>query len=166
MAHKSFTKLRTFFISATLLSVTQVTLAGPTVNQLSDCLMKSTTVTDKTTVLQWTFVALGNHPDLKAFSNVTASQKEALDKNLATVLQRILVEQCSTQTKAVIAAEGVQAVGDSFQELGRITGEEILENPEVKSQLKGVLRYVDLNKLVVTFLTPDVWNKLGELRGK
>ncbi|EEY90510.1 hypothetical protein HMPREF0017_00929 [Acinetobacter lwoffii SH145] len=166
MAHKSFTKLRTFLISATLLSVTQVTLAGPTVNQLSDCLMKSTTVTDKTTVLQWTFVALGNHPDLKAFSNVTASQKEALDKNLATVLQRILVEQCSAQTKAVIAAEGVQAVGDSFQELGRITGEEILENPEVKSQLKGVLRYVDLNKLVVTFLTPDVWNKLGELRGK
>lgn len=166
MAHKSFTKLRTFLISATLLSVTQVTLAGPTVNQLSDCLMKSTTVTDKTTVLQWTFVALGNHPDLKAFSNVTATQKEALDKNLATVLQRILVEQCSAQTKAVIAAEGVQAVGDSFQELGRITGEEILENPEVKSQLKGVLRYVDLNKLVVTFLTPDVWNKLGELRGK
>lgn len=166
MAHRSFTKLRTFLISATLLSVTQVTLAGPTVNQLSDCLMKSTTVTDKTTVLQWTFVALGNHPDLKAFSNVTASQKEALDKNLATVLQRILVEQCSAQTKAVIAAEGVQAVGDSFQELGRITGEEILENPEVKSQLKGVLRYVDLNKLVVTFLTPDVWNKLGELRGK
>jgi len=166
MAHKSFTKLRTFLISATLLSVTQVTLAGPTVNQLSDCLMKSTTATDKTTVLQWTFVALGNHPDLKALSNVTASQKEALDKNLATVLQRILVEQCSVQTKAVIAAEGVQAVGDSFQELGRITGEEILENPEVKSQLKGVLRYVDLNKLVVTFLTPDVWNKLGELRGK
>ena len=166
MAHKSFTKLRTFLISATLLSVTQVTLAGPTVNQLSDCLMKSTTVTDKTTVLQWTFVALGNHPDLKAFSNVTASQKEALDKNLATVLQRILVEQCSAQTKAVIQAEGLQAVGDSFQELGRITGEEILENPEVKSQLKGVLRYVDLNKLVVTFLTPDVWNKLGELRGK
>ncbi|QXR06772.1 hypothetical protein J7649_06680 [Acinetobacter lwoffii] len=166
MAHRSFTKLRTFLISATLLGTTQIAIAGPTVDQLSDCLMKSTTVTDKTTVLQWTFVALGNHPDLKAFSNVTASQKEALDKNLATVLQRILVEQCSAQTKAVIAAEGVQAVGDSFQELGRITGEEILENPEVKSQLKGVLRYVDLNKLVVTFLTPDVWNKLGELRGK
>ena len=166
MAHRSFAKLRKFLISATLLGTTQVAIAGPTVDQLSDCLMKSTTVTDKTTVLQWTFVALGNHPDLKAFSNVTASQKEALDKNLATVLQRILVEQCSAQTKAVIAAEGVQAVGDSFQELGRITGEEILENPEVKSQLKGMLRYVDLNKLVVTFLTPDVWNKLGELRGK
>ncbi|MGO1063198.1 hypothetical protein [Acinetobacter lwoffii] len=166
MAHKSFTKLRTFLISATLLSVTQVTLAGPTVNQLSDCLMKSTTVTDKTTVLQWTFVALGNHPDLKAFSNVTASQKEALDKNLATVLQRILVEQCSAQTKAVIQAEGLQAVGDSFQELGRTTGEAIVKNPEVNQQLKGVLRYVDLNKMVMTFLTPDVWNKLGTIRGQ
>ena len=104
------------------------------------------------------------NPDLKSFSQVTDVQKEQLDKSLATVLQRILVEQCSSQTKAVIAAEGVQAVGDSFQELGKITGEEILENPEVKSQLKGVLRYVDLNKMVMTFLTPDIWNKLGVIR--
>lgn len=162
MAHRSFTKLRTFLISATLLlGATQVTIAGPTVDQLSDCLMKSTTATDKTTVLQWTFVALGNHPDLKAFSNVTATQKEALDKNLATVLQRILVEQCSAQTKAVIQAEGLQAVGDSFQTLGKTTGEEILKNPEINNQLKGVLRYIDLNRVAQTFLTPGLLNKLG-----
>ena len=151
-------------IAVALLGSAQLATAGPTVDQLSNCLVKSTTATDKKTVLQWTFVALSTHPDLKAYSNVTDVQKEQLDKNLATVLQRILVEQCSSQTKAVIAAEGVQAVGDSFQELGKITGEEILENPEVKSQLKGVLRYVDLNKLVMTFLTPDIWNKLGTIR--
>ena len=149
-----------------VMGTTQVAMAGPTVDQLSNCLVKSTTAADKTTVLQWTFVALSAHPELKKFSNVNEEQRTQLDKNLAQVLQRILVDQCASQTKAVIAAEGVQAVGDSFQELGQITGEEILENPEVKSQLKGVLRYVDLNKLVITFLTPDVWNKLGELRGK
>ncbi len=102
MSLKNSSRIRLFFLGATLLGTTQVAIAGPTVDQLSDCLMKSTTATDKTTVLQWTFVALGNHPDLKAFSNVTATQNEALDKNLATVLQRILVEQCSAQTKAVI----------------------------------------------------------------
>ncbi len=164
MALISLSKFRGLFIGATLLGASQIALAGPTVDQLSDCLMKSTTATDKTVVLQWTFVALGNHPDLKAFSNVTATQKEALDKNLATVLQRILVEQCSAQTKAVIQTEGLQAVGDSFQELGSITGEEILKTPEIKQQLNGVLKYVDLNKLVTTFLTPDLWNKLGVTR--
>ncbi len=164
MALISLSKFRGLFIGATLLGASQIALAGPTVDQLSDCLMKSTTATDKTVVLQWTFVALGNHPDLKAFNNVTATQKEALDKNLATVLQRILVEQCSAQTKAVIQTEGLQAVGDSFQELGSITGEEILKTPEIKQQLNGVLKYVDLNKLVTTFLTPDLWNKLGVTR--
>lgn len=153
-------------MATAVMGTTQVAMAGPTVDQLSNCLVKSTTAADKTTVLQWTFVALSAHPELKKFSNVNEEQRTQLDKNLAQVLQRILVDQCASQTKAVIAAEGVQAVGDSFQELGQITGEEILENPEVKSQLKGVLRYVDLNKLVITFLTPDVWNKLGELRGK
>ncbi|EXC32183.1 hypothetical protein J520_1779 [Acinetobacter sp. 869535] len=164
MALISLSKFRGLFIGATLLGASQIALAGPTVDQLSNCLMKSTTPTDKTVVLQWTFVALGNHPDLKAFSNMTATQKEALDKNLATVLQRILVEQCSAQTKAVIQTEGLQAVGDSFQELGSITGEEILKTPEIKQQLNGVLKYVDLNKLVTTFLTPDLWNKLGVTR--
>ena len=159
-----FTQPRALLIGLALMGATQMSVAGPTVDQLSDCLMKSTTATDKTAVLQWTFVALSSHPDLKAFSNVTDAQRTQLDKNLAQVLQRILVEQCSAQTKAVIQAEGLQAVGDSFQELGQITGEEILKNPEVKGQLQSVLRYVDLNKLVTTFLTPEIWNKLGVTR--
>ncbi|MGB9191170.1 MULTISPECIES: hypothetical protein [unclassified Acinetobacter] len=163
---RRFTRMGCSILMAiAVMGATQVAMAGPTVDQLSKCLVKSTTAADKTTVLQWTFVALSAHPELKKFSNVNEEQRTQLDKNLAQVLQRILVEQCSAQTKAVIAAEGVQAVGDSFQELGQITGEEILENPEVKSQLKGVLRYVDLNKLVMTFLTPEVWNKLGSIRG-
>lgn len=158
-------KMSKFGCSAVLalgvIGTSQVATAGTTVDQLSECLVKSTTAADKTAVLQWTFVALSTHPDLKSFSNVTDAQKEQLDQKLATVLQRILVEQCSTQTKAVIQAEGIQAVGNSFQELGQITGEEILKNPEVKQQLKGVVRYLDLNKLVTTFLTPDIMSKLG-----
>lgn len=140
---------------------TQIATAGPTVDQLSQCLVKSTTATDKTAVLQWTFVALSTHPDLKSFSNVTDDQKTQLDQKFAQVLQRILVEQCAEQTKAVIKAEGMQAVGESFQQLGRTTGDEILKNPEVKQQLKGVIRYLDMGKLVSTFLTPDIFSKLG-----
>ncbi|WP_111894850.1 hypothetical protein [Acinetobacter sp. MB5] len=157
---------RAILLAAAVLGTTQVTQASPTVDRLSECLVKATTASDKTTVLQWTFVALSNHPELKQFSHVTEEQKNALDQSVAQVLQRILVDQCSTQTKAVIQADGVQAVGESFQQLGQITGEEILKTPEVKHQLNGLLRYVDMNKLVVTFLTPEVWNQLGVIRGK
>lgn len=164
-ARRKFSSLsRSVLMAMAVLGTTQVAMAGATVDQLSACLVKSTTTTDKTAVLQWTFAALAAHPDLKVYSNVTEEQRIQLDKNVAQVLQRILVEQCSTQTKAVIQAEGLQAVGDSFQELGSITGEEIIKNPEVKQQLKGVVRYLDLNKLVMTFLTPDLFNKLGVIR--
>ena len=154
-------RVRSAFLAVTLLGTAQFAVAGQTVDQLSDCLVKATTATDKTTVLQWTFAALSSHPDLKALSNVTDSQRTELDKKFAQVLQHVIVEQCATQTKAVIQAEGIQAVGDSFQELGRSTGEDIIKNSEVKQQLQGVIRYVDLNKLVMTFLTPDIFNKLG-----
>lgn len=149
------------FTALSLFGASQITTAGPTVDQLSECLVKSTTATDKTAVLQWTFVALSTHPDLKTFSNVTAEQKTALDQNFAQVVQRILVEQCAEQAKAVIKTEGISAVGDAFQALGRNTGDEILKNQEVKAQLKGVLKYVDMGKLVSTFLTPDIFSKLG-----
>lgn len=146
------------------LGVVATTQASTTVDALSQCLVQGTTPSDKTTVLQWTFAALAQHPDLNSMSSISTTQKEQLDQNLAQVLQRILVEQCSTQTKAVIQAEGFEAVGTSFQELGTITGNEILKTPQVKNQLNGVLKHVDMGKLVTTFLTPDIWNKLGVIR--
>lgn len=73
---------RSLFMAVVLLGVTQIASAGPTVDQLSDCLVKSTTATDKTAVLQWT-LALSVHPDLKAYSNVTDEQRAQLDKKLA-----------------------------------------------------------------------------------
>ena len=152
-------------VAVAMLGSAQVATASTTVDHLSSCLVKSTTDADKKVVLQWTFVALSAHPDLKAFSQVTTEQKDALDKNLAQVLQRILVDQCSAETKAVIQADGIQAVGDSFQELGQQTGEQILKTPEIKEQYKGLVRYLDLSKLVTTFLTPELFNKLGVLRG-
>ncbi|MCU4377652.1 hypothetical protein [Acinetobacter haemolyticus] len=157
---------RSVLMAAAVLGTTQVVMAGPTVDQLSDCLVKATTAADKTTVLQWTYSALAAHPDLKTFSNVTPEQKTQLDQKLAQVLQRVIVEQCSTQTKAVIQAEGIQAVGEAFQQLGQSAGEDIVKDPAVRQQLQGTLRYIDLNKLVMTFLTPDIWNKLGVLRGQ
>ncbi|ENW02893.1 hypothetical protein [Acinetobacter beijerinckii] len=157
---------RSILMAAAVLGTTQIAIAGPTVDQLSDCLVKATTAADKTTVLQWTFMALAAHPDLKGFSNVTPEQKNQLDQNLAQVLQRVIVEQCSAQTKAVIQAEGIQAVGEAFQQLGQSAGEDIVKDPAVRQQLQGTLRYIDLNKLVTTFLTPDIWNKLGVLRGE
>lgn len=167
IARRKFSHLsRSVCMAVAVLGTTQIAMAGPTVDQLSDCLVKATTTSDKTTVLQWTFTALAAHPDLKAFSNVTPEQKDQLDQKLAQVLQRVIVEQCSTQTKAVIQAEGVKAVGEAFQQLGQSAGEDIVKDPAVKQQLQGTLRYIDLNKLVTTFLTPEIWNKLGMLRGK
>jgi len=31
----------------------------------------------------------------------------------------------------------------------------------MKKQLRGVVRHLDLNKLIATFLTPDIFSKLG-----
>lgn len=137
----------------------QAVWAGQYVDQLSQCLVDATSEQDRSTVVQWMFVALSAHPDLKGFSNVTPEQKAQLDQKLAAVLQNTIADKCQAQTKAVIQNEGIQAVGQSFQALGQTTGKAILNDPAVNAQLRGTLRYIDLNKLVTTFLTPDVFSR-------
>ena len=81
-ARRKFSHLsRSILMAAAVLGTTQVAIAGPTVDQLSDCLVKATTAADKTTVLQWTFTALAAHPDLKGFSSVTPEQKNQIIDN-------------------------------------------------------------------------------------
>ena len=152
---------KAMLLSCSLLATTNVVYAGQAVDNLSNCLIKSTTASDKTAVLQWTFASLASHPDLKAFANVSDAQKTQLDQKFAQTIQRIIVEQCSSQAKAVIQAEGIQAVGQSFQALASETGQSIINTPEVKQQLTGTLRYIDLNKVMTTFLSPDLFKKLG-----
>ena len=72
-------------LAAALCGSVQVATASTTVDQLSNCLVKSTTATDKTTVLQWTFAALAAHPDLKVYSNVTDAQRTQLDKASSSI---------------------------------------------------------------------------------
>lgn len=148
-------------LAFSLFAVSHLSHAGQAVDDLSACLIKSTTATDQTAVLQWTFASLASHPDLKAFAHVTEAQKNQLDQKFAQTVQRIIVEQCASQAKAVIQSEGVQAVGQSFQALASQTGEALINTPEVKQQLTGTLRYIDLNKVMMTFLSPDLLNKLG-----
>lgn len=154
-------RMQSALLVAGFLGVVPAAFAGPTVDQLSDCLLKNVTAQDKTTVLQWTFAALSAHPDLKAFSNISPEQKDQLDQKFAAVLQRVIVDQCSTQTKAVIQTEGLQAVTESFQQLGRNAGEQIIKDPAVNHEMKSTLRYIDLNKVMFKFFTPDFLSKLG-----
>ena len=49
---------RSALVAVSLLGTAQFAQASQAGDQLSDCLVKATTATDKTTVLQWTFAAL------------------------------------------------------------------------------------------------------------
>ncbi len=142
-----------------VVSAGQTVWAGQYVDQLSQCLVNATSEQDRSTVVQWMFVALSAHPDLKGFSNVNPEQKDQLDRKLAAVLQNTIADKCQAQTKAVIQNEGIQAVGESFQALGQITGKAILNDPAVNAQLRGAIRYIDLNRIAATFLTPDLFSK-------
>lgn len=153
--------LKPALLFVAMIGLAPTAFAGQTVDQLSDCLMKNVTAQDKTTVLQWTYAALSAHPDLKAFSTISPEQKDQLDQKMAQALQRVIVDQCADQTKAVIQTEGPQAVTQSFQQLGRSAGEDIVKDPAVSKSLKNTLRYIDLSKVMFKFFTPDLLSKLG-----
>jgi hypothetical protein len=57
------------FVITMLLS--QALHAGPFTNQLSRCLVKSTSEADKELLIKWIFAAMSSHPKVQHMSNVS-----------------------------------------------------------------------------------------------
>ena len=58
--------------------------AGPYADDLSKCLVKSTSAEDKSTLVQWMFAMSSLHPDVKKLSTVTPAKRTELNQHIWT----------------------------------------------------------------------------------
>ena len=128
-------------------------IAGPAAENLSACLVDATSPADRTTLRQWLFSAMSVHPDLNQFVQVTEEERIRLEQDTAGIFQRLLAEDCGTETRAAFIDEGINGVQGSFGALGQVAIGGLFENPAVISGLSSVVNYVDLELLGETLLS-------------
>lgn len=123
--------------------------AGVYSDDLSRCLVDSSTSADKSVLVQWMFTAMALHPDAVKMSSVTKEQRTAANKAMAEMMVRLMTETCLSETQKAIQYEGPMALQQGFNTFGQVAGMELFSHPTVAQSLAEISEYLDEEKLAL-----------------
>ena len=121
--------------------------AGPFSDDLAKCLVSSTTVDDRTSLVRWFFAAASVHPAVEPLTAVTQKQLDASNKTVAELFTRLLTDACLAEARSALKFEGPSTFETSFQILGEVAGKEMFSHPAVNTAVMGMTAYLDDNTL-------------------
>ncbi len=122
-------------------------LAGPYGDELSKCLVSSTTEKDKTDLVRWIFAATSLHPDVSGIIALTDAQRTEMTRLVGQLFERLLTESCRTQYRDAMLYEGNSTLETSFAVLGQVAMRRLMEHPAVAKGLGELQNFVDQEKL-------------------
>ena len=137
----------TILLTLFLFSFASNTMAGPSTDQMADCLVKRTTGQDRIDLARWAVLALSKHPDVSAFVVVDESIDEEIQRSMSELFERLVFSDCSEETKNALKDDGSVSFKNAFTVLGQIAAAELMRRPEVTKSINGFLNYVDTAKL-------------------
>jgi hypothetical protein len=121
--------------------------AGVYSDDLGKCLVTASSPQDKQQLVQWIFFAISLNPTIKPYANITPEQREATDKQIARVFEKLLGESCVNEAKAAMKYEGASAFSESFRLLGQVAGREMFSSAEVAAGTENFTNHIDVKKL-------------------
>ena len=99
--------LKTRFAAALLAALaSSAASAGVYTDQLSKCLVDSTTTEDRTMLVKWLFTAASVHPAISSLSTVTAADRDTANQVIADLFVKLLTESCRDPAKTALKFEG------------------------------------------------------------
>ena len=129
------------------LFMTNAVYAGPYTDDLSRCILESTTAEDRTELVKWMFTAMSLHPAVKQIAAISTKQLDEANKQIAALVVKLLTKTCNKQARAAIKYEGQIAIQSSFQILGQVAAKELFANKDVTAGLAGLGKNIDKKKL-------------------
>jgi hypothetical protein len=144
--------------SAALLSLLLLTFnpakatAGVYTDDLTKCLVKSTSDQDQILLIKWIFAMFALHPAVQPLAAVTADQRDTLDKDGASLMSRLLTENCRQQAIDALKYEGISAVRDSFQVLGQVATRGLMTDPHVTDGMAKLGKYFSEDEKMKKFI--------------
>ncbi len=112
---KRLAKFTTLFL---LVSLPGTAWAGIYTDNLSKCLVRSTSKEDQLALIQWVFVAMAVHPAVQPYSKATPADREALTQKAGQLMQRLLTVDCRAEAILALKNEGTTTIENSFGTLG------------------------------------------------
>jgi len=127
--------------------------AADVAEELRSCVVASTGADDRRTLVQWMFSAISLHPDLQGLAEVSDAHRQAANRAMGALMERLLTVDCADHARRAVREEvDERAFGEAFASIGQLAGEGLFEDPRVAAEAAGLVRHVDMNRLVELFL--------------
>lgn len=123
--------------------------AGIYTDDLSRCVVKSSSTDDQQSILLWIYAAMSRHPAVATYSKISEEQEQLLSKRAAQLMQRLLTEDCRDEAVAALRYEGTSTLEAAFGVLGETGMRALMNDPQVTKATSGLSDYVDTSKFEV-----------------
>ena len=120
--------------------------AGPLGDEMAKCLVQSSNSKDNISLVRWIVRVYGEHPDSNDFISLSINDKEKIDKEIAALFNRLLLEDCKKETKMALNYEGDQVLFTAFRIMGQVAGRELNKEKNVAEAINKFLNYIDTEK--------------------
>ena len=137
--------------AATLAINPAPTYAGIYTDDLSRCLVESTSEVERNQLMQWVFSGLANHPGVQLMVDISVDERDRINQATGVLFERLLTESCRGEVQQAVRYEGDVALGDGFRALGGIAGAELANHPRVLQANEALFQYVDSRKIEELF---------------
>lgn len=118
--------------------------AGAYSDAFGKCLTDNSTGKDRVIFVRWLFVALTAHPDLQSLAKVSKADHEEATRQMAGVVNRLVLVDCRKEAVAALQNEGDSAFEKAFESFGRVAATELMGNPAVGANLENFSDYFDM----------------------
>ncbi len=127
------------------IAMTGVAHAQDGSDALGKCLVDSSTGKDRAIFTQWMFMALAANPAVKDLTNIPADRRDQTDREMAGVMNRLVLVDCRKEAARALKLGGPGAVSKSFEGFGRIAVTDLMGDRDVDAALGRFSRYIDQN---------------------
>ncbi len=114
---------------------------------LGACMVDELSGKEKKQLATWIFFAMAAHPEIKQFANIQGDAQRNIDKQVGSLVTRLLTESCANELKAAYREGGMTAIEQSFELVGKVAMEELMTNPKVNMAISGYADFIDDKKL-------------------
>lgn len=123
------------------------TYAGIYTDELTKCIIESTSTEELTGFVRWMFALMSIHPDVQDMATITEKKHDEANQQCAALFMRILTVSCKEQSKKAWNYEGKMSFQSSFKVLGEVAMRELLSNPKVNAGAEGFAKYLNEEKI-------------------
>ncbi len=125
--------------------------AGVHGDDLARCVVSSSSVSEKASLVEWMFFAIALNPAVAPLASVPEVRRVSADRATAKLFEALLTDRCVEQAKAAVKYEGAGAIGEAFKLLGQVAAQEMFANPAVAKGAEKFAEYIDMAKMEAVF---------------